>query len=142
MNIHKYIYKTAALALPLCIAGGLSSCSDFLEIMPLNEVVLENYWTEKADVTSELFSCYESLESSESMLRMGVWGELRSDNVIPGRSGSYDISEMLKENILPTSSLVKWDVMYQTINTITTTNALHNNLIKLLSNSITLSGSE
>ena len=116
MNIHKYIYKTAALALPLCIAGGLSSCSDFLEIMPLNEVVLENYWTEKADVTSELFSCYESLESSESMLRMGVWGELRSDNVIPGRSGSYDISEMLKENILPTSSLVKWDVMYQTIN--------------------------
>lgn len=116
MNIHKYIYKTAALALPLCIAGGFSSCSDFLEIMPLNEVVLENYWTEKADVTSELFSCYESLESSESMLRMGVWGELRSDNVIPGRSGSYDISEMLKENILPTSSLVKWDVMYQTIN--------------------------
>ncbi len=104
------------MALPLCIAGGLSSCSDFLEIMPLNEVVLENYWTEKADVTSELFSCYESLESSESMLRMGVWGELRSDNVIPGRSGSYDISEMLKENILPTSSLVKWDVMYQTIN--------------------------
>lgn len=104
------------MALPLCIAGGLSSCSDFLEIMPLNEVVLENYWTEKADVTSELFSCYESLESSESMLRIGVWGELRSDNVIPGRSGSYDISEMLKENILPTSSLVKWDVMYQTIN--------------------------
>lgn len=104
------------MALPLCIAGGFSSCSDFLEIMPLNEVVLENYWTEKADVTSELFSCYESLESSESMLRMGVWGELRSDNVIPGRSGSYDISEMLKENILPTSSLVKWDVMYQTIN--------------------------
>lgn len=118
MNIHKYINKTVvALTLPLCAAGGmLTSCSDFLEIMPLNEVVLENYWTEKADVTSVLYSCYESLESPESMLRMGVWGELRSDNVIPGRAGSYDVNEMLKENILPTNSLVKWDVMYQTIN--------------------------
>ncbi|MCQ2220856.1 MAG: RagB/SusD family nutrient uptake outer membrane protein [Prevotella sp.] len=115
MNIHKYIYKTAA-ALMLPISGMLSSCSDFLEILPLNEVVLENYWTEKNDVTSVLFGCYESLESTESMLRMGVWGELRSDNITPGRSGSYDIQEMLKENILPTNSLVKWDVMYQTIN--------------------------
>lgn len=100
----------------LPISGMLSSCSDFLEILPLNEVVLENYWTEKNDVTSVLFGCYESLESTESMLRMGVWGELRSDNITPGRSGSYDIQEMLKENILPTNSLVKWDVMYQTIN--------------------------
>ena len=28
----------------------LSSCSDFLEIEPLNEIVLENFWNEKADV--------------------------------------------------------------------------------------------
>lgn len=119
MNIHKYINKvTAALMLPLGIVGGgiLTSCSDFLEILPLNEVVRENYWTEKADVTSVLFSCYESLESQESLMRMGIWGELRSDNITPGRQASYDVAEMLKENILPTSSLVKWDVMYQTIN--------------------------
>lgn len=100
----------------LPVSGMLSSCSDFLEILPLNEVVLENYWTEKADVAAVLNSCYGSLASSESILRMGVWGELRSDNIIPGRAASYDIQEMLKENILPTNSLVKWDVMYNTIN--------------------------
>lgn len=100
----------------LPISGMLSSCSDFLEILPLNEVVLENYWTEKGDVTAVLNNCYASLSSSESILRMGVWGELRSDNIIPGRAGNYDIQEMLKENILPTNSLVKWDVMYTTIN--------------------------
>ncbi|MCQ2073696.1 MAG: RagB/SusD family nutrient uptake outer membrane protein [Bacteroidaceae bacterium] len=113
---NKVSRRTGTIALSLSLLLTASSCSGFLEILPPNDVVLENYWTEKNDVTSVLFSCYESLESEESMLRMGVWGELRSDNITPGRTGSYDIQEMLKENILPTSSLVKWDVMYQTIN--------------------------
>lgn len=100
----------------LPVSGMLTSCSDFLEILPLNETVLENFWTEKNDVTTVLNGCYESLESTESMLRMGVWGELRSDNITPGRAGSIDIQEMLRENILPTNPLVKWEVMYKTIN--------------------------
>ncbi len=100
----------------LPVSGMLTSCSDFLEILPLNETVLENFWTDKKDVTTVLNGCYESLESTESMLRMGVWGELRSDNITPGRAGSMDIQEMLRENILPTNPLVKWDVMYKTIN--------------------------
>lgn len=105
-----------AIALSVSALLSVTSCSDFLDILPQNEVVLENYWTEKNDVTSVLYSCYESLESDASILRMGIWGELRSDNIIPGRSASYDVQEMLKENILPTNTLVKWDVMYQTIN--------------------------
>ncbi len=108
--------RLATVALSVSALLSVTSCSNFLEIIPLNDVVLENYWTEKNDVTSVLYSCYESLESTESMLRMGVWGELRSDNITPGRTASYDVQEMLKENILPTNSLVKWDVMYQTIN--------------------------
>lgn len=119
-NINKYIKGTMKAAGVVIAMGGslagMTSCSDFLEILPLNEVVLENYWTEEKDVSSVLNSCYESLESNESLTRMGIWGELRSDNVIPGRSAGYDVQEMLKENILPTNSLVKWDVMYQTIN--------------------------
>lgn len=121
MNTIKKHIKVAFKASAAVFAFGaasiaFSSCSDFLHILPLNEVVLENYWTEEADVTSVLNSCYESLESTESLRRMGIWGELRSDNVIPGRNASYDVNEMLKENILPTNSLVKWDVMYETIN--------------------------
>ncbi len=108
--------RLKAIALSVTALLSVTSCSHFLEILPPNDVVLENYWTEKNDVTSVLFSCYESLESEESILRMGIWGELRSDNITPGRSASYDVQEMLKENILPTNSLVKWDVMYQTIN--------------------------
>ena len=45
-------YKNIICATVMAI--GLSGCSDFLDILPTNEVVLENFWTEKADVTSVL----------------------------------------------------------------------------------------
>lgn len=115
-SIKKHI-RHAALPLSAAMAMlALTGCDDFLDTLPLNDVVLENYWTQKADVKSVLNSCYESLESPESVTRMAVWGELRSDNIIQGRSVGQDISDLLKENLLPTNTLAKWDVMYQTIN--------------------------
>ncbi len=94
----------------------LTSCGDFLDTLPLNDVVLENFWTQKSDVTSVLNSCYESLESSDCITRMGLWGEIRSDNMIQGASTSYQVSDILKENLLPTNGFTNWLVFYQTIN--------------------------
>ena len=56
------LLRAALFILPSSI---FISCSDFLDILPMNEVVLENYWTEKGDVTSVVNSCYETLESSD-----------------------------------------------------------------------------
>ena len=108
--------KLAAALLLLPAPFFVSSCSDFLDIMPLNDVVLENYWTEKADVTSVMNSCYESLENSDAMARLIVWGELRSDNMRAGASVSNDINEILKENLLPSNSYCNWSTIYQCIN--------------------------
>lgn len=107
------VMKPLLCAMPVL---ALTSCNDFLDTLPLNDVVLENYWTQKADVKSVLNSCYESLEAPESITRMAVWGELRSDNIVQGRSVGQDLSDLLKENLLPTNSFTKWDIMYQTIN--------------------------
>ena len=41
------IYK---IALAICMTCGFASCSDFLEIEPQNEIILEKFWNEKADV--------------------------------------------------------------------------------------------
>lgn len=94
----------------------LSSCSDYLDVLPLNEVVLENYWTKKDDVTSVLNGCYESLTSEGSLERMGIWGELRSENLVQGSNLENKYVEILKENILPTNDLTKWEDFYRTIN--------------------------
>lgn len=94
----------------------MSSCSDFLDILPMNEVVLENYWTEKGDVTSVMNSCYETLESGDCLTRMGVWGELRSDNLRLGANVPNEINEILKENLLPSNPMCNWSLFYQAIN--------------------------
>lgn len=95
---------------------GMTGCSDFLDILPMNEVVLENYWTEKNDVVSVVNSCYETLESGDCITRMGVWGELRSDNLRMGANVPNDINEILKENLLPSNSYCNWARFYEAIN--------------------------
>ncbi len=109
----KYINHIIGAA---CLSMALTSCSDFLDILPMNEVVLENYWTEKGDVTSVVNSCYESLESSDCLTRMGVWGELRSDNLRLGSSVPNEINEILKENLLPSNPYCNWSKFYEAIN--------------------------
>lgn len=106
--------KTIGLA---CFLGlGLASCSDFLNILPPNDIVLENYWTGKADVESAVIGCYTALEKPDCITRMALWGEMRSDNIIPGMSTPESESQILKGNILPTSNLTSWTCFYQVIN--------------------------
>jgi len=106
--------KTIGLA---CFLGlGLASCSDFLNILPPNDVVLENYWTEKADVESAVIGCYTALEKPDCITRMALWGELRSDNIIQGKATPESESQILKGNILPASDLTTWTCFYQVIN--------------------------
>jgi hypothetical protein len=100
----------------VCVFCGLTSCSDFLDIKPMNDVVLDNYWTEKEDVSSVLRSCYESLEHPDAMQRMAVWGELRSDNLRMGSNVPNEINEILKENLLPSNPLCNWSKLYECIN--------------------------
>ncbi len=99
-----------------CLACTLTGCSDYLDILPMNEVVLENYWTEKGDVTSVVNSCYESLENGDCLTRMGVWGELRSDNLRLGTNVPNEINEILKENLLPSNPMCNWARFYEAIN--------------------------
>ncbi len=84
--------------------------------MPLNEVVLENFWTDKSDVESVLLGTYAALETSDCITRMSLWGEMRSDNMTDGNSSSNDLIQITKENILETNSLMSWKCFYDVIN--------------------------
>ena len=63
-----------------------TGCSDFLEIEPLNEIILEKFWTEKADVDGIIAGCYSGMQSQDVVKRMMVWGEFRSDNIGIGQN--------------------------------------------------------
>ena len=112
---NKVLVKVFSYLLPLtsCL---FMSCSDFLDILPMNSTVLENYWKEKADVTGAVNGCYEALASEDVVTRMGVWGELRSDNIVAGTNVPNHLNEMLRENLLPTNDMCKWATVYNVIN--------------------------
>ena len=89
IKTHHIYNKVAALAVSSLL---LASCNDFFDILPMNEVVLENYWTQKGDVTSVLNGCYEALEQPDVITRMGVWGEMRSENIKGGSDVPNEIN--------------------------------------------------
>ncbi len=111
----KIIYNIISAA---CLAIPLASCSDFLEIKPQNEIVLEDFWTEKADVDNMVTGCYAALESDAAVRRMMMWGEFRSDNVMAGIDTQKDINlyNVFRENITPKNWYTNWSVFYQVIN--------------------------
>lgn len=113
IHINKQVARFFSAAL---LASSLTACDDFLSIIPLNDVVLENYWTEEADVTSVVNSCYAQLCSGDCLRRMLIWGEMRSDNLTAVAGASTDLTRLSEENLLETNGYTKWDAFYQCIN--------------------------
>ena len=113
IHINRKVARFFSAAL---LASSLTACDDFLNIVPLNDIVLENYWTEENDVTSVVNACYSQLCSGDCLKRMAVWGELRSDNLVAGGGAPIDLSRIAAENLLETNGYAKWDAFYQCIN--------------------------
>lgn len=117
-NIKKYIMSAAVFS---AVGFGLNSCD--IDMLPLNEVVLENYWTNKDDVESVVNACYSALmdrtnnpDSRSVVDNMLVWGEDRSDNVVEGSSAPADLKYILKGSVKTTNKWCKWDLEYKAIN--------------------------
>ena len=107
--------KTIGLATLSSLA--LVSCD--VEVLPLNQIIEQNYWTSKADVESVVFSCYTGLTSSAVIERMIVWGEVRSDNIKEGQQisqASKDLQNLLNGNIRETNSYCDYSTFYKIIN--------------------------
>ena len=96
----------------------MTSCSKFLEIEPLNEIVLENFWNEKADVDGIIAGCYSGLQTDAVVSRMIIWGEARSENIGAGLNSNNDVNllNVLNENIMATNGYTTWEGFYNIIN--------------------------
>lgn len=98
-----------------------SSCNDWLDLRPEDDIVLDDFWQTKSDVESVLAACYKSLTYRSCIERMMVWGELRSDNIIRGRSFPsdkevYDMNKILYGNLTSENSYALWGSFYTVIN--------------------------
>ncbi|MDP4276659.1 MAG: RagB/SusD family nutrient uptake outer membrane protein [Bacteroidota bacterium] len=96
----------------------LTSCTDWLEIQPESQVLLENYWKTETDVNAVLNACYRGLTEDAVIYRMIVWGELRSDNMISNGfpNDRYDMQKILDGDILSSNTYCSWGSFYTIIN--------------------------
>ena len=103
----------------ICVVCGFSSCADFLEIKPQSEIILEDFWNEKADVDNVVAGCYSLLQDDGVRRRMMIWGEARSENVMANGvaiNGDVDLHNILKENITAMNKYTTWNGFYDVIN--------------------------
>lgn len=110
MNKIFRLISIAALAL------GASSCNDFFDLKPQNELVLDEFWQSESDVLSVTGSCYRTMQESGFMERLFIWGEFRGDNVILGNGDGGDISNIANLNILASNNYAYWGDFYKVIN--------------------------
>lgn len=111
----KKIKNRILSAVALVAAGfGFSSCD--IDLLPLNEVVYENFWTNKDDVESVVNACYGAFGSQDVLVRMITWGECRSDNVQAGQDQSNDMRFLLKGSLKTTNQFCDWSALYKAIN--------------------------
>ena len=106
------IFKTVAMA--TCVGLCVTSCD--LELLPLNEVVLENFWTDESDVENVLLSCYTAMQDGDWMDRAIIWGEIRSDNIVDGNDVPTYIQNINKGNLKQTNAACSWAAFYNVIN--------------------------
>ena len=117
-NINKTVKWILGAALFTIHYSLFTSCSDFLEIAPLETIVLDKYWNEETDVENVVAGCYSAMQSKAVIDRMMAWGEFRSDNIVGGTGieNNTDLANIFKENINASNNYLKWGDFYNIIN--------------------------
>lgn len=92
---------------------GLSSCNQWLDVIPENEQVADEYWKNKEQVEDVISSIYIKYRST--LKDQLVWGEHRANSIFPHVIEGNEYNFM-RWNILPDNNYCKWGTWYQIIN--------------------------
>ncbi|MBQ5889004.1 MAG: RagB/SusD family nutrient uptake outer membrane protein [Bacteroidaceae bacterium] len=116
MKIVSKIYNKTVLAATVAFGTLMSSCTDYLTIIPADVVVEENFWQTKDQVNGMLATSYLKLMSRDAVTKAIVWGEMRSDNMTYPPSYNSDIKNIVEANIIDENSFSSWGIYYEAIN--------------------------
>ena len=109
-------YITMMLAATL-----MASCIDTV-ILPEDKTVDEDYWKTKSDVQQIVNNAYKGMVSENVLTRLVVWGDLRSDEVMPNTATAVAtadreaLTQINTVNIKVTNKFATWSDLYSVIN--------------------------
>lgn len=117
MNILKFKHYIPVVLAALC----LSSCVDTV-LLPDDKTVDEDFWKTKSDVSSMVMGAYQSMCSSNVIKSLIVWGDFRSDELVPVTSLSTSnatvnaLTQIDAVNVETTNAFAAWAPIYKVIN--------------------------
>lgn len=96
------------------------SCIDTV-ILPDDKTVDEDFWKTKSDVSLMVEGAYKSMVSSDVISRLIVWGDFRSDELLPVSSISSNatvnaLNEIDAQNTQTDNTFASWACLYSVIN--------------------------
>lgn len=95
----------------------MSSCTDYLTIIPPGVITEEHFWQTKDDVNGVMAKAYLNLLSTDAVQKAIIWGELRADNLTFPASYNENIKYIVEANILDENPYTNWAIYYEAIQT-------------------------
>ena len=91
------------------------SCSDWLELLPPQGLIREEFWQAKEDVEAVVMGAYDAFAQLDGVLFR--CGEMRADLVqLDNNNTSEDDQKIMEGNIYPENYLCRWSNFYKVIN--------------------------
>lgn len=110
------IFGKFLLAGTFVIGLGLTSCEDFLTVLPADKTTEDDFWKDKNDLDNVRAATYAQMCNANVTGRILYWGELRSDNFSQNDMSQTDITYLQSAILQPTQGMFKWDAFYKGIN--------------------------
>ncbi|MEN8227110.1 MAG: RagB/SusD family nutrient uptake outer membrane protein [Bacteroidota bacterium] len=90
------------------------SCSEWIELIPPQGLIREEFWQTKEDVQAVIMGAYESFAQLDEMLFK--YGEIRADMVVGDYNQDWNEQRISEGNIYPDNWLCDWSEFYKVIN--------------------------
>jgi len=90
------------------------SCSDWMEQLPPQGLIREEFWKTKEDVEAVVMGAYISFADMDDLLFK--FGEIRADMVKGDINQPDDEQKIMEGNIYPDNTLCAWNMFYKVIN--------------------------
>lgn len=102
--------RTIYILMTSLMMFSLVSCNEWLDILPDNEQVTDNYWKSKEDVEAVIASGYYFMRNS--VPDMIKWGELRGGTLYSNNAGESKLQDF---NMTSTSAICDYSNIYKVI---------------------------
>lgn len=100
------------LMITLLLVGSVS-CNGWMDLEPENDLVKQEFWKKKEDVSAVVAAMYNAYRKNSEAL--WVWGEVRAD-IVEFSSGFSGYQSIGRSEILATNGSISWSGFYNAIN--------------------------